>query len=109
MKIEIDDTELIDTIVKKVAEQITPLLRQNSKSNDNELMTVEEVEKYLKVKKSTIYDKVHTRSIPFLKNGNTLRFRRKHIDLWLQNPYHPDLSIYNLNHNGRRWENHEKD
>ena len=48
MKIEIDDTVLIRAIVEKVVEQITPLLRQNSKSNDNELMTVEEVRKYLK-------------------------------------------------------------
>ncbi len=101
MKIEIDDTELVGTIVKEVMKQITPLLKQKSKSNDDKLMTVKEVAKYLNNKKSTIYEKVHTKSIPFLKNGNTLRFRRKHIDLWLQNPYHPDLSIYNLNHNGR--------
>ncbi len=101
MKIELEVSD-IERIAERVVEQITTLLRQNSKSNDNELMTVEELAGYLKVKKSTIYDKVHTRSIPFLKHGNTLRFRRKHIDLWLQNPYHPDLSIYNLNHNGRR-------
>ncbi len=101
MKIEIDDSQLINDIVEKVVERLKPLLSHNSKSNDNELMTVEELADYLKVKKSSIYDKVHTKSIPFLKNGNTLRFRRKHIDLWLQNPYHPDLSIYNLNHNGK--------
>jgi excisionase family DNA binding protein len=101
MKIELEVSD-IERIAERVAEQIAPLLRQNSKSNDNELMTAEELAGYLKLKKSSIYDKVHTRSIPFLKNGNTLRFRRKHIDLWLQNPYHPDLSIYNLNHNGRR-------
>jgi excisionase family DNA binding protein len=101
MKIEIDDSQLINDIVEKVVERLKPLLRQNSKSNDRELLTVNELVNYLKVKKSTIYDKVHTKSIPFLKNGNSLRFRRKHIDLWLQNPYHPDLSIYNLNHNGR--------
>ncbi len=101
MKIELENSD-IERIVKGVVSQITPLLRQNSKSNDNELMTVEELVGYLKVKKSSIYDKVHTKSIPFLKHGNTLRFRRKHIDLWLQNPYHSDLSIYNLNHNGRR-------
>ncbi len=102
MKIEIDDTVLIDAIVEKVVKQITPLLRQNSKSNDNELMTVEEVRKYLKFeKKSSIYDKVHNRSIPFLKNGTLLRFRRKHIDMWLSNPYHPELDNYNLNHNGK--------
>jgi excisionase family DNA binding protein len=101
MKIELEVSD-IERIAERVVEQIAPLLRQNSKSNGNELMTVDELASYLKVKKSSIYDKVHTKSIPFLKNGNTLRFRRKHIDLWLQNPYHPDLSIYNLNHNGRR-------
>ncbi len=102
MKIEINDAELIDTIVEKVVERLKPLLNNSHDSNDNELMTVEEVRKYLKFeKKSSVYDKVHAKSIPFLKNGTLLRFRRKHIDLWLQNPYHHDLSIYNLNHNGK--------
>ncbi len=100
MKIELEVND-IEKIAERVVEQIAPLLRQNSKSNDNELMTAEELAGYLKVKKSSIYDKVHNKSIPFLKHGTLLRFRRKHIDLWLQNPYHPDLSIYNLNHNGR--------
>jgi|TARA_B100001971_G_scaffold183344_1_gene181261 excisionase family DNA binding protein len=101
MKIEIDETQLINDIVEKVIERLTPLLRQNSKSSDNELMTVEELTVYLKTKKSSIYDKVHTRSIPFLKYTSSLRFRKKHIDIWLSNPYHPDLDNYNLNHNGR--------
>ena len=100
MKIELETND-IERIAERVVEQIAPLLRQNSKSNDNELMTAEELAGYLKAKKSTIYDKVHSKSIPFLKNGNSLRFRRKHIDMWLSNPYHPDLSIYNLNHNER--------
>ncbi len=102
MKIEIDDKMLIDTIVEKVVERLKPLLNSSRNSRDNELMTVDEVARYLKTKKSTIYDKVHSRTIPFLKNGNSSRFRRMHIDLWLINPYHPDLSLYNLNHNGRR-------
>ncbi len=101
MKIEIDDTVLIDTIVEKVVERLEPLLKQNQKSNDNELMTVDEVARYLKAKKSTIYDKAHNRTIPFLKHGSSLRFRKKHIDLWLLNQYHSDLDIYNLNQNER--------
>ncbi len=94
IELEIDD---IERIAEKVVEQLKPLLNQNPKSSDNELMGVDDVAKYLKTKKSTIYDKVHSRAIPFLKNGNSLRFRRKHIDLWLLNPYHPELNIYNLN------------
>ncbi len=100
MKIELEDKD-IERIVERLFARLTPLFKHNSKSNDNELMTVEEVAKYLNNKKSTIYEKVHTKSIPFLKNGTLLRFRRKDIDIWLLNPYHPDLSHYNLNHNGR--------
>ncbi len=101
MKIEIDDNTLIDEIVKRVVEQLTPLLTQNSKSNDKELMNSKELSVYLGKEIQSIYDKVHHRTIPFLKEGNLLKFRRKDIDLWLINPYHPDLNIYNLNHNGR--------
>ena len=101
MKIEIDDKEMIKEIVQQVVEQLKPMFNGSHDHKGDELMDVKELADYLKAKKSSIYDKVHTKSIPFLKNGNSLRFRRKHIDLWLQNPYHPDLSHYNLNHNGR--------
>ena len=101
MKLEINDSALVAEIVNKVVEQIAPLIKHNPKNSGNELMTVEEVADYLKTKKSSIYDKVHARLIPFLKYGNSLRFRKKHIDIYLLNPYHPDLSNYNLNHNGR--------
>jgi len=101
MKIEIDDSQLINEIVEKVVQSLTHQSEQNSKSIENELMTVAELASYLKAKKSTLYDKVHSRTIPFLKSGSLLRFRKRHIDLWLVNPYHPDLDIYNLNHSGR--------
>ena len=98
IELEVDD---IKRIAEKVAERLEPLLKQNPKSSDNELMTVDEVAKYLKTKKSSIYDKVHSKSIPFLKYGNSLRFKKNHVDIWLRNPYHPDLDNYNLNNNGR--------
>jgi excisionase family DNA binding protein len=96
MKIEIDDNTLVDEIVKRVVGQITPLLTQNQRSNDNELMTVDELANYLKVKTSWVYEKVHIREIPFHKAGRFPRFRKRDIDIWLDNPYHPDLSHYNL-------------
>ena len=96
MKIEIDDTVLIEGIVEKVIERLTPLLKQNPKSNDNELLDVKGLAEYLKVKESWVYEKVHTRGIPFYKASKFPRFRRKHIDLWMSNPYHPDLNNYNL-------------
>ncbi len=101
MKTELEDRD-IERIAEKVIEGLKPLLSNSRDSNNNELMTVVEVARYLKTKKQSIYDKVHNRTIPFLKYGNISRFRKKHIDIWLLNPYHPDLDIYNLNHNGRR-------
>ena len=91
-----DNSQLINDIVEKVVESLTPLLKQNSKSNDNELMTVNELANYLKVKTSWVYEKIHTREIPFKKIGKFPRFRKRDIDIWLDNPYHPDLSHYNL-------------
>ena len=96
MKIEIDDSKLVETIVKKVVEEIKPLLNHKPK-NDDKLMDVKGLAGYLQVKESWVYEKVHTRHIPFRKAGKFPRFPKKHIDLWLLNPYHPDLSIYNLN------------
>ena len=98
MKIELETND-IERIAERVAKQLTPLLKHNSKSNNNEMLTVDELADYLKVKASWVYGKIHTRQIPFRKVGKFPRFRRKHIDLWLQNPYHPDLSNYNINHN----------
>ena len=103
MKVElnIDTDKLVSNIVAEVAKVMKPLLKHTTENN--ELMTVEELAKYLKVKKSSIYNKVHNRAVPFLKNGVLLRFRRKDIDMWLLNPYHPDLSAYNLNHDRNRY------
>ncbi len=94
MKIEIDDTVLIDTIVKKVVERLEPLLNNSHKSKDNELMDVKGLAEYLKVKESWVYEKIHTNKIPFQKAGRFPRFRKKRIDKWLENPYSFTVSAY---------------
>ncbi len=101
---------LKDEIIDGVVERLTPLLRHNSLSQDNELLMIDELVSYLKgkLKKQSIYEKVHNRTIPFLKTGNGLLFRRKHIDFWLLNPYHPELSTYNLKLNGKEVRNSER-
>lgn len=101
MKFEIDDAVLIDSIVDKIVDRLTPLIKASSTGCDSGLMSVIEVSKYLGVKVSWLYGKIYTREIPFQKVGKFPRFRKKDIDLWTMNPYHPDLSNYNLNHVGR--------
>jgi excisionase family DNA binding protein len=48
-----------------------------------EIMTLEEVAKYLDLAETTIYKKVEMREIPFTKIGHLLRFPKKFIDQWL--------------------------
>lgn len=52
------------------------------------LWTVEETAKYLRVSNKTIYDWVHKRQIPFLKLKRLLRFSPNEIAKWLSNGGH---------------------
>lgn len=48
----------------------------------NEIMNIEEVAKYLKLKPQTIYSWAQQGKIPAAKLGKEWRFRRSLIDLW---------------------------
>jgi excisionase family DNA binding protein len=87
MKIDIDHTVLIDTTVEKVFEQPKPLLNNAHDSRDTELKDEKGQAEYRKVKETWVYEKIHTKKIPFQKAGRFPRFRKKHIDKWLDNPY----------------------
>lgn len=49
-----------------------------------ELMTIEEVAVYLRVKKRTIYDWLKNRKIPAVKAVGQWRFKKDKIDAWLE-------------------------
>ena len=49
----------------------------------HEIMTIEEVAAYLRLKPQTIYKWAQERRIPAAKLGKEWRFRRSVIDLWL--------------------------
>ncbi len=49
---------------------------------DNEIMTLEEVAAYLKVKPQTIYTWAQEKKIPAAKLGKEWRFKRSIIDTW---------------------------
>jgi excisionase family DNA binding protein len=48
-----------------------------------DLLTTEQVARYLKVDKITIYRLVAQRKLPAFKVGNQWRFKREMIDSWL--------------------------
>lgn len=59
--------------------------------NTVKLLTVEEVASLLNVPKSTVYQWVHYKKIPFVKFGRRLNFSEEEIDKFIQsNTYMPD-------------------
>ena len=76
MKIEIDDTVLIDAIVEKVVERLKPLISNSHDSRGDELMDVQALADYLKVKKQWVYEKTHMNIIPYFKVGKYPRYKK---------------------------------
>lgn len=50
---------------------------------EDKLFTIDEVVKYLKIPKSTIYKLSQKKDLPSLKIGKQLRFRKASLDIWL--------------------------
>ena len=50
-----------------------------------QLLTIEEVADYLRVKKRTIYEWIKTGKIPAIKAVGQWRFKKEKIDAWLDN------------------------
>ncbi len=54
---------------------------------DQNLMTIEELASYLRVKKRTIYDWLKKGKIPASKAVGQWRFKREKIDAWLESAH----------------------
>ena len=54
-----------------------------SPSHDHEILTLEEVALYLRLKPQTIYKWAQEKRIPAVKLGKEWRFRRSILDRWL--------------------------
>lgn len=50
---------------------------------DDQILTLEEVSKYLKLHRATVYKMARTGKIPASKVGKVWRFKRAKIEAWL--------------------------
>ena len=64
-----------------------------------EIMTLEEVSRYLKLKPQTIYTWAQRGKIPAVKLGKEWRFRRSVIDAWFDSHFDDKFRSY-LGENG---------
>jgi len=58
-------------------------MREDAPPPDHEILTLEEVARYLRLKPQTIYKWAQERRIPAAKLGKEWRFRRSVLDRWL--------------------------
>jgi len=59
---------------------------------DHEIMTLEEVAAYLKLKPQTIYTWAQEKKIPAAKLGKEWRFKKSVIDRWINQHFDPKFS-----------------
>lgn len=80
MKIELDEHD-----AQKIAIQVAALLKGQfeGKAELTDVMDVETLASYLRVKADWLYKQVQYKSIPHFKAGKLVRFRRSEIDAWI--------------------------
>ena len=59
----------------------------------DEILTIKEVAKYLKVNDRTIYRLAASKKIPAFKVGNAWRFHKNEIDQWISNQSKPAAGV----------------
>jgi hypothetical protein len=83
MRSELESQD-IETIAQRVLELIRPVVSNNGKSDNNEMVfDVKGLAEYLHVKPSWIYKQMSLKTIPFFKTEKYSRFRKKDIDKWI--------------------------
>lgn len=51
---------------------------------DDEILTIQEIASFLKIKEKTAYDLAAKGKIPGFKVGGSWRFRKSDIDFWIE-------------------------
>jgi excisionase family DNA binding protein len=83
MKLNLEQDDL-KSITKDVSETLKPLLKNTKKSGDSGIVfDVRELAGYLKVNESWVYNQVGLKTIPYLKCGKYLQFKKSNIDKWI--------------------------
>lgn len=89
-EVNIDTQELVREISQEVVKAIRLLL--SGRLEDDTILDVDGLAKYLDVKPNWIYQQTHVNAIPHHKLGSQLRFRKQEIDKWLDSHKCPATS-----------------
>jgi excisionase family DNA binding protein len=82
MQVALDQND-IESIAEALFKRIKPLLSDRGTREEEVIFDVEGVAEYLHVDKSWVYKKVSLKEIPYFKIGKYPRFKKSHIDKWI--------------------------
>lgn len=82
-QIMILDEDAIEMIVDRISKRLETLHLGNEKS-EQELLSIDEAAKLIKLTKPTIYGLVHKNKIPYSKKGKRLYFKRSELLEWIE-------------------------
>ena len=84
MKFEIEPED-IEAIAQRVSELLKPLLSHLEKRDEKDIIfDVKGLAEYLHLPSSWVYKQVSLKTIPFFKTGRYTRFKKVHIDRWIE-------------------------
>ncbi|MEO2159032.1 MAG: helix-turn-helix domain-containing protein [bacterium] len=90
-EIKIDTENLVEEIARKVTASLAPILNKVT-LEENSVLTVRDLAKYLKVSPQWVYERVSLKEIPYSKLGKFPRFRKRKIDKWLNDLETPTMN-----------------
>ena len=75
---------MLDRTIYLHLQFIISYCRLREEKMDDEILTVEELARYLKISERTIYELLKKKEIPGFKVGATWRFKKSVIDEWIK-------------------------
>ena len=79
------EKEDLTAIAKEVSALLAPLIKKTAQGSGNDtIFNLKELSEYIKLPKSWIYRQTSERTIPFIKAGRYVRFKKYEIDKWLE-------------------------
>jgi excisionase family DNA binding protein len=77
--------EDLTAMAKEVSKLLAPLLKKTEQGSGNDtIFNLKEISEYIKLPKSWIYRQTSERTIPFIKAGRYVLFKKSEIDEWLE-------------------------
>jgi excisionase family DNA binding protein len=83
MKTELEQAD-IQAIAEKVIHLLRPILAANGNGQEETVFDKKSLAEYLHVDMSWIDKQITSRAIPYFKAGKYTRFKRSHIDRWIE-------------------------